>query len=143
MLLGLMIVLKSSVSSLTPTQTTPRVQQHNPRKIKKSYKTVNSQRAFLQDNNKPAPTRITLHTTHRIQRTVIITSHSEGKSPKCTALLTDSPVVTNTRLLPQRLRQTDWNVPFVVRRQQGGESWKFEGEEREVLVGSSLHTTGE
>jgi hypothetical protein len=29
-----------------------------------SYSTVNPRRAFLQDNNKPAPTRITLRTTH-------------------------------------------------------------------------------
>jgi hypothetical protein len=55
----------------TPTQmtprvhlSTPRVQQHNPRRTETSYKPVNVQRAFLQDNNKPAPTRIKLHTTH-------------------------------------------------------------------------------
>jgi hypothetical protein len=49
-------------SSLTPTQKTPRVQQHNPRRMKTSYSIVNSRRAFLQDNNKPAPTCITLNT---------------------------------------------------------------------------------
>jgi len=64
LLLGLMMVLKSSVSSLTPTQKTPRVQQHNPRRMETPYRTVNSQQAFHQDNNKPAPTRIALHTTH-------------------------------------------------------------------------------
>jgi hypothetical protein len=39
------------------------------------------------------------------------------------------------------LRQTDWNVPFVVRWQQGGEDWRREGKE-EVLAGSLLYNWG-
>jgi hypothetical protein len=50
-------------SIFTPTQTKPRVQQLNPGRMETSN-SVNAQRTVLLDNNKPAPTRITLHTTH-------------------------------------------------------------------------------